>query len=104
MRMSRRFLVLCGLALSIPSFVVADDAASRAIVEKAIEVHGGEKLLAKFKGATSKIKGTIQINGAPISFTGEVNSQGVDQQKVFVSFVLDGQSISFVSVLNRNQG
>ena len=104
MRMSRRFLVLCGLALSVPSFVVADDAASRAIVEKAIEVHGGEKLLAKFKGATSKIKGTIQINGAPIAFTGEIDSQGVNQQKIFVSFVLDGQSISFASVLNRNQG
>ncbi len=104
MRMSRRFFVLCGLALSLPSFVVADDAASRAIVEKAIAVHGGEKLLAKFKGATSKIKGTIQINGAAVPFTGEINAQGEDQQKAFISFELDGQAISFVSVVNRNQG
>ena len=104
MRMSRRIFVLFGLSLALPGFAVADDAASRAIVEKAIEKNGGEKVLAKYKGTTSKMKGTIQINGAPVTFTGELSSQGADQMRINISFVLDGQSISFASGLNRDQG
>ena len=104
MQITRRIFVLAGLALAVPSFGWADDAASRAIVEKAIEVHGGEKVLAKFKGTSSKIKGSIYINGAPIAFTGEIDSQSADQFKALISFVIDGQSISLVSVLNRGQG
>lgn len=104
MRISRRFFVLLGLALTIPGVVVADDATSRELVDKAIEKNGGEKLLAKYPGMTSKLKGTIQINGASISFTGDLASQGANQQRISISFVLDGQSISFASVLNRDQG
>lgn len=104
MRGSRRFLLVCSLALALPGWAVADDAASRAVIDKAIEAHGGEKLLAKFKGATSKLKGTIQINGAAVEFTGELSTQDVHLQRIAISFVLDGQSISFVSVLNRDQG
>lgn len=104
MRLPRRIFMLVGLTLVIPSFVVADDAASRALTEKAIHAHGGEKTIAKFKGITSKIKGTLHINGDPVAFTGEVSSQGADQQKVFVSFELDGMVISFFSVFNRGQG
>ena len=104
MRWSRRIFVLFGLSLALPGFAVADDAASREIVEKAIERNGGEKLLAKYKGTTSKLKGTAQINGAPVTFTGELSAQGIDQMRINISFVLDGQSISFVSALNRDQG
>lgn len=104
MRISRRFFVVLGLALTIPGIVVADDATSRALVEKAIEKNGGEKLLAKYPGLTSKIKGTFHVNGAPVSFTGDLASQGASQQRLSISFVLDGQPISFTSVLNRDQG
>lgn len=104
MRISRRFFVLFGLALALPGVGVADDAASRALVEKAIDAHGGEKQLAKFKGATSKLKGTIQVNGAAVEFTGDLASQDANQMRINISFVLDGQSISFTSVLNRDQG
>lgn len=104
MRISRRFFVLFGLALALQNVGAADDAPSRSLVEKAIEAHGGEKLLTKFKGATSKLKGTIQINGAAVEFTGELASQEAVQQRINISFVLDGQSISFVSVRNRDQG
>lgn len=104
MRISRRWLMFCGLALALPNLSVADDAVSRAIVEKAIETHGGEKLLTKFKSATSKLKGTIQVNRAAVEFTGELASQESNQLRINISFVLDGQSISFASVLNRDQG
>ena len=97
-------LLICSLSLALPGALFADDAASRAIVDKAIEKNGGEKLLAKFKGSTSKIKGTVQVNGAPLTFSGDIVAQGMDQQRISISFVFDGQSVSFASVLNRNQG
>lgn len=104
MQISRRFVMICGLALALPNFCVADDAASRALLEKAIEAHGGEKQAAKFPAASSKLKGTIQVNGAAVAFTGDLTSQNADQVRIQISFVLDGQSISFTSVLNRDQG
>lgn len=111
MSMSRSILVrfnllMCSLSLALTdaTALFADDAASRAVVEKAIEKNGGEKLLAKFKGTTSKIKGTVHVNGAPLTFTGDIVAQGMDQQRIAISFVFDGQSISFARVLNHNQG
>ncbi len=102
---SRRLFVLFGLVLvlAIPVVTVADDAATRAIVEQAIEKKGGEKL-AKFKGTTSKVKGTVQANAAGLSFTGEIASQAGDQQRIAVTIVVDGRSISIARVLNRDQG
>ncbi len=104
MRMMRRIFVLVGLTLAVPSFGVADDAASQAVVEKGIQAQGGEKQLAKFKASTSKIKGTIYLAGAPAPFTGEVAGQGADQQRVVISFAVDGQTVSLISVLNRDKG
>ena len=104
MRVSRRLFVLFGLSLVLHGFAVADDAVSREFMEKAIENNGGEKVLAKYKGTTSKMKGTIQLNGAPVIFTGELSSQVADQMLISISLVLDGQSISFVSALNHDQG
>lgn len=45
-----------------------------------------------------------QLNAAPVTFTGELSSQGSDQMRISISFVLDRQSIFFVGVLNRDQG
>ena len=83
---------------------IVPQAAARAIVEKAIEQNGGEKLLAKLKAMTSKIKGTIHIAGAPVPFTGEIAGQNADQQKATISFTIDGQAITLISVVNRDQG
>ena len=104
MRLSRRVFALMCLTLLAPGVATADDAASREIVAKAIENAGGEKLLAKYKASTSKLKGTLQVNGATVAFTGELSLQGANQYRIQIAFVLDGQSISFISVLNRDQG
>jgi hypothetical protein len=102
--MMRLSLVVAGLLAIVPVSLLADDAACREIVNKAIERIGGEKTLAKYKASTSKIKGTIQINGSPLAFTGDLSSQGMDQQRIFVSLILDGQNISVTNVLNKDQG
>lgn len=99
--------LLCGLIvnliLAIPGVSIADDAASRQLVEKSIEKMWGDKF-EKTKAMTTKMKGTIHLNGADIPFTGDVSGQGYDQQRLSVSLTIDGQTIAFASVLNRDQG
>lgn len=104
MPISRSCLMLLSFVLAVPAVSFADDAASRAIIEKAIERNGGEKELARFKASTSSFKGTFQLNGTPVSFTGDVAAQGSDQQRLSISLQVDGQMIAFTSVLNRDQG
>lgn len=104
MRTPRNLIAICCLFLAISGLAQADDAASRAIVEKSIERLGDAEHLAKFKAMKSKLKGTIQLNGAPISFTGEICLQGGNQQKITVTLLIDGQDISFASIVNQDQG
>ncbi len=102
---AQQFLrVFIGLVLMTSGVAFADDAASRAIVEKAIERLGDADRLAKFHAMTSKLKGTIQLNGARISFTGEINLQGGTQQRISVSLLIDSQAITFASIVNQSGG
>jgi hypothetical protein len=100
---ARQFLMMFLLAASVPCLAIADDAASRQLVEKAIEKIGGDKL-SKNKGASSKVKGNVNVNGVPLPITGEITSQGADQQRISVSLEVDGQQITFISVVNGDQG
>lgn len=104
MRAPRILIAVSCLVFALSGISQADDAASRAIVEKAIERLGEADRLAKFGAMTSKLKGTIQLNGAPISFTGEISLQGGTQQRITVSLDLDGQAISFMSIVSQDQG
>lgn len=102
---AQQFLrVFVGLVLMASGVAFADDAASRAIVEKAIERLGDADRLAKFHAMTSKLKGTIQLNGAQISFTGEINLQAGTQQRISVSLMIDSQAITFESIVNQSGG
>ncbi|MEI8382241.1 MAG: hypothetical protein WCJ09_19070 [Planctomycetota bacterium] len=103
-----RNLILSCVILSLvsmsPLALQADDAGARAIIESAIERNGGEKRLAKVKGTASKIKGSVNVNGIPIPFTGEIASHGGTRQRISVSLSIDGQAIAFVSVVNQGEG
>ncbi len=84
--------------------VRADDADARAIVDKAIKVMGGEAELGKWKAFTSKIKGDIHTQGLKIAFTGDLATQGADQEKISLELDIDGQKFPVVEVLNRTRG
>lgn len=104
MHTQRILRALACLILVTSGIAAADDAASRAIVEKAIEQLGKPDRLAKFHAMTSKLKGTILLNGAQISFTGEINLQAGTQQRIAVSLLIDSQAITFESIVNQNGG
>jgi len=97
----------CLVAVSAISFrtVQLDDLAeARAIVDKALEATGGAAALGKYKAFTAKIKGDLHTNAAEISFTGEVATQGADQEMIRLDMNLDGQLFTLVHVLNRDRG
>jgi len=80
-----------------------DEAAARAIVDKAIKASGGEAELSKYKASSSKMKGTVHTQGMELPFTGEIFSQGAEQQRIEAEIEVENQKFSFVSVLNRDK-
>lgn len=82
----------------------ADEAAARAVVDKAIQAHGGEATLAKFPASTIQLKGTIQQGGMPLAFTAEVASQGMKQQRIGIEFEVGGVKFRVIHVLNGDEG
>lgn len=56
------------ILLTVPAFGQADK--PQEIVKRAIEAHGGEKVLKSFPAGTSKMKGTLTMEGQEMPFTG----------------------------------
>lgn len=104
MQILLKSLVLGCSILAASSIVRADDAATRELVEKAIKQLQGDKQLDKVNGAMSKIRGSVQINGAPLNVAGEIQNHGGDRQRIAVTIMIDGQNITFTSILSRDRG
>jgi outer membrane lipoprotein-sorting protein len=76
---------------------------AKAVVEKAIEAHGGEAELKKLQSNTAKIKGTIHIMGMELPFSGDVSAKGSDQLRVDIESKVGDQTFRIVHVLNRDK-
>jgi outer membrane lipoprotein-sorting protein len=92
---------LAGCILAIGAFFVrAQDTDLKAVLRKAIEAHGGEKNLAKFKAAVSKFKGSIEIQGNKYDITGETSLQKPDKVKNVMTLNINGKMVEVVTVFN----
>lgn len=92
-------LLVCGTARADD-----DKTVSRAILDQAMRAHGGEAVLAKFAGATMKLKGTVHVQNMALPFAGELATQGADQQRAFIEFEAGGQKFAVTNVFNRDKG
>lgn len=94
------------LTLSLGCFLCASfeaqaqDDELKSVVRKAITAHGGEKALSKFGAATTKFKGTIEINGKSRDISGENTLQKPDKLKSALTIDIDGMAIPVVVVFN----
>jgi predicted outer membrane protein len=104
MRHVRHAAVALGLVLAATAPARADEAEARAIVEKAVKAHGGQEALAKFPAMTVRFKGTFHGMGAELPMTGEVITQGADQQKINVEVEAGGMKFRIAIVLNGDKG
>lgn len=97
-----RMLALVGGFLSLTSlFVQAQDTNDlKAILKKAIEAHGGEKALARFKGSTSKFKGTMEIANMKADIIGETAFQKPDKLRNTLKIEIMNQTVSITQVFD----
>lgn len=96
------------LTIAVTLLVGADPARSqepdaRAVVDKALQAHGGDGPISKLKARHNKVKGVIHLAGG-ISFTQEVYYQAPGQIKEITQAEVNGKKSTFVTVLNGDKG
>ncbi len=103
-----RSLICLTVALGWLSQVTAAPADGQgelqAVLAKAIKAHGGEANLAKCKASTTKMKGTVNINGMSIDMTTEVMAQIPGQMKMTSEIEVMGMKFTVLQVFNGDKG
>ena len=72
----------------------------KGIIRKAIDAHGGEEKLAKMKGASSKIKGTLIVNGMTLDVTGESVMKLPDKFRNTLNLNINGMAIETAQIFD----
>jgi hypothetical protein len=75
----------------------------QAILDKAIQAHGGAERLAKPKARQTKSKGTLEVAGG-ITFTQDSSTQLPNQLKEVMQLNVNGQNVTVITVFNGTQG
>lgn len=93
------------LILVVPAPAAADDPA-RAIVEKAVQAHGGEAKIAKLRAMRLKAEGTIELApGQPgIDFTIEDVWQMPDKYRTTSAFTVMGMAVTQTQAIDGDKG
>ena len=105
MRRTLGLTLAAGLLLFVPALARAeDDAATKAIVEKAIKAHGGQDKLTNFLGSTSTLKGKVHVMGMDLDYTMEFWVQLPAKLKYNLEFEVMGQKLKMVQVIAGDKG
>jgi hypothetical protein len=73
-------VLVAGLVLAVGGRVLADDEA-RAVIDKAVQAHGGTAALSKIKNEQVVTRGTLYAAGQSVPFTAETTAQLPDRFK-----------------------
>jgi hypothetical protein len=79
------------------------DGEPRAIIDKAIQAHGGAKKLAAIKAVQMKGKGKIYVP-MEASFTAEITAQPPDKQRLSADLEINNMNFHFVQVFDGKKG
>ncbi len=97
-----RLAILLALPLSVAAPLhAADDA--RAVIQRAIEAHGGKAPLTDHKAEIVQTEGTVTLQGFTATFTTVTTVQLPDQFKNVMRCSILGMETSAVQVLNGDQ-
>ena len=70
------------------------------VLKKAIQAHGGEANLAKYKAASVKFKGKLEVAGQSLDITGEQSVLIPDKFRVAMAFQINGMNIDTVQIFD----
>jgi hypothetical protein len=95
--------LLSAVLFVLPVARAADDDV-KAIIQKAIKAHGGEKALTKYKATRSKSSGKLVIPGAgEVEFTQEVTLMQPDKFKEAMELDIAGMKIKVVTMASGDK-
>lgn len=102
--MRRLLLAATVLALALAPPARADaETEAKAIIDKAIQAHGGADKLAKQKAGLAKMKGKVEVNGMSIDYTVNVSLQD-DKMRVESEIEVQNNKIAFLQIVNGDKG
>jgi hypothetical protein len=89
----RRLFLGLAVALTCAGLAAAADEKATAVVNKAIEAHGGADALNKYKAGRMKMKGDISVLGMDLEFTGTLSYMMPDKFKMEMNSEVMGQKL-----------
>jgi hypothetical protein len=98
----RRWFLGLAVAVFAVGTAAADDKAI-AVVNKAIEAHGGADNLNKYKGGRAKISGEMKIGDKDVTFAGTLVFSLPDRYKMNVTFEIDGEKVEMEEVVKGDE-
>ena len=98
----RKFWTLLAAAVVVAPVARADEAAEK-VVKKAIEAHGGEKVLTAMKAAEMTMKSNMSIMGIEVDFAGEAAYAFPDKFKTTLNGEVMGQKLAIVQLVNGDK-
>lgn len=96
----RRFAPAGLVAVLVTALVHAQETDLKAFVRKAIEAHGGEKILTKYQSGSSKYKGTMHILGQKADVVAENFLQKPDKFRSAMTLDFGGKSFDLITVFD----
>jgi hypothetical protein len=99
----RAALPLALLGLLVAAGPVPAQETPRALIERAIQAHGGQARLARARADRVKLKGTLLVGGNRVPFVSETTVQLPGQFKSVVQLSGGGQTHTVVHLLNGQQ-
>jgi hypothetical protein len=103
--MFRSLAVLSAVGLvALATNARAADDQPKDIILRAIKAHGGEELLTKYKGGTTKGKGKMDLPGVgEVDFSQETTHMLPDKLKESVELTVMGQTVSIITFVNGDK-
>jgi hypothetical protein len=102
MRKTGSMLLLLSLCLGVAGSSRAEDSA-QAIIDKAIQAHGGLEKLTSLKAVQAAAKGTMDVMGQDVPFTAETYAQFPNQFKTVIEITIGGMKITQVQRMNKDK-
>jgi hypothetical protein len=98
------FVFAAAVVCSMADAVRADEAAVKAILDKAIKALGGEAKLGKLEAFSTKSKGTLTFNGNDNQIATDTTVAGLDRYRSEFEGEFGGNKVKAVVVLNGDKG
>src|SRR4051794_34514156 len=95
-------LTLAPLLIGWTGSAFAEDT-PRAVIDKAVEAHGGQAKLAKHKAVRTRTRGSMEVNGLAVSFTSRAAAQLPAQLRNELSVNVGGIKVTALEVLNGDR-